>query len=97
MPTNYSGDDNQPLGMTEELLSENPENQDEEICNGPFIHKESGEMYVLIGITNRAATREGWPVTACYVDRDGNLWSRPMSEFIERFDPYKAPDGTTFQ
>lgn len=50
-----------------------------------FIHKTSGKPYTLIQITNKAATRPYFVKQAVYLDADGNVWSRPLAEFEEKF------------
>ena len=50
-----------------------------------FIHKTSGKPYTLIQIANEAATRPDFVKQAVYLDADGNVWSRPLAEFEEKF------------
>lgn len=49
------------------------------------IHKETGNLYKLLMVTNEEAVRGGWTPTAVYLDGEGSLWSRPLSEFKERY------------
>jgi hypothetical protein len=74
-----------PLGLDEATLVRNEENLDKSI-SVTFRRKGTDNHYVLVGISNRAATRPGWPITACYVDEHGNLWTRPWSEFVGKYE-----------
>ena len=49
------------------------------------IHKKSKDVYMLLCITNLAATRSDWIRTAVYKDEIGNIWSRPFDEFRTKF------------
>ena len=67
--------------MLDELLGLN--------CNKVWAHKKSGNRYDVVAVTNTEATTEGFPLTVVYT-RDGALWSRPISEFFEKFRVVKA-------
>ena len=55
------------------------------------LHKESGDCYQLLFITNEESTRDKFVPTAVYIDESGALWSRPWTEFLDRF--IKLPVG----
>lgn len=53
------------------------------------VHKETGNLYRLLFITNESCTRPGWDMTAVYIDEKGELLSRPLSVFNERCEEIK--------
>lgn len=52
-----------------------------------YRHKAIGDVYTIITMTNIDATRPGWPPTVVYEDMHERIWSRPLSEFNEKFAP----------
>lgn len=50
-----------------------------------FAHIQSGAVYTLLTISNEAATNPDFVRQAVYLDEDGNVWSRPLAEFEEKF------------
>ena len=52
-----------------------------------FLHTKSGDVYLLITITNENSTdTEKFPVTAVYMNcATRQTWSRPLAEFAEKF------------
>ena len=58
--------------------------------NKVWEHKKSGNRYGVVAITNTAATKEGFPVMVVYT-RGGSVWSRPISEFFEKFKVATRP------
>jgi len=50
-----------------------------------YTHIKSGNTYLLIGISNKKATKPGHERTAFYVDLTGELWSKPEFEFAKKF------------
>ena len=50
-----------------------------------FIHIKSGAIYTLLTISNEEATNPDFVKQAVYLDADGNVWSRPLTEFEEKF------------
>lgn len=53
--------------------------------SGTFRHH-SGVEYELLCVTNTTAKdNTKWPVTAVYRNKDGELFSRPASEFFDKF------------
>jgi len=50
-----------------------------------YRHKESGRIYQVIAISNESANKSGWPVTVVYRDEYQATWSRPLSEFKEKY------------
>jgi len=47
-------------------------------------HRISGKCYKVICTSNTNATRQNWIPTVVYEDEFDNIWSRPISEFLER-------------
>lgn len=49
----------------------------------------SGKVYEIICISNTKSTRTDFPVTVVYVGvGDGDVWSRPLGEFLNRVKRY---------
>lgn len=55
------------------------------MINRQFVHLSSGKIYILLFITNHAATKPEYIPQAVYMDVEGNIWSRSLSEFEEKF------------
>ena len=55
------------------------------IIENVFIHKSTGRMYTLIHVTNQTASKEGWEPQAVYKSEWGEVYSRPLTEFLEKF------------
>ena len=54
--------------------------------NENYIHISSGNTYELLMLTNETAkNNRSFVPTAVYKDKQGVLWSRPISEFLEKF------------
>lgn len=49
-------------------------------------HKESGNEYQVLLITNEGCSKEGFQPTVVYVDTKGKPYSKPVSEWSEKFD-----------
>jgi hypothetical protein len=46
----------------------------------------SGRVYTVLAIANNVSNpRDGFPVTVQYLGANGQYWSRPLSEFAEKF------------
>lgn len=56
--------------------------------NKVFKHQ-SGNLYVLIGISNLKAIKNGYNQEAFYIDQKMQTWSRPIKEFMEKFEETK--------
>ncbi len=56
-------------------------------------HKGSRRVYCVEMITNTQAVKPGWPVTVVYQDDDRGMWSRPATEWHDKFEP-AGPDDT---
>lgn len=54
------------------------------ITGAMYIHA-SGNVYKLLMVTNSKATKQAFIETAVYEDKRGDLWSRPLTEFKEKF------------
>ena len=50
-----------------------------------WANNKTGNHYFIQHITNTLATREGWPVMVIYTDDAGAVWSRPATEWVERY------------
>ena len=51
-----------------------------------YMHIGSLNTYKILMITNDKATKnQSFVPTVVYEDRRGDLWSRPVSEFLEKF------------
>lgn len=61
-----------------------------------YRHKEKGTLYILQGISNQKATKKGWEKMAVYTDSAGDLWSRPIEEFNERYEKLGTPEAVNF-
>lgn len=55
------------------------------VFENAFIHKATRRMYTLIHVTNQTASKEGWVEHAVYKSNSGEIFSRPLSEFLEKF------------
>jgi hypothetical protein len=45
----------------------------------------SGRLYKIICVANEKA--ESWETEVVYRDVDGNVWDRPLMEFLQKFKP----------
>jgi hypothetical protein len=52
-----------------------------------WLHKSTGNLYEVITVSNLNSTKPDFVPTVVYRGRDGAVWSRPVSEFIEKFEP----------
>ncbi len=50
-----------------------------------YVHKSSGNEYTLLCVTNTTATKGGYTEMAVYMNNDNEIFSRPMTEFEEKF------------
>lgn len=51
-----------------------------------YTHKPSCNNYKLLMVTNLDATNnQSFVPTAVYEDKHGSLWSRPLTEFKDKF------------
>lgn len=50
-----------------------------------WLHKKTGNLYEVITVSNLNSTQPDFVPTVVYRGRDGAIWSRPVSEFIEKF------------
>ena len=41
----------------------------------------SGKIYRVLLLTNLSATKEDYPVTVVYEDPNGDIWSRPLTNW----------------
>jgi hypothetical protein len=54
--------------------------------NENYIHISSGNTYELLMLTNETAkNNRSFVPTVVFEDKQGVLWSRPISEFLEKF------------
>lgn len=52
-----------------------------------WVHKKTGNRYTVLHLTNTQARKDGWPVMVVYIDEYKDIWSRPVEEFLEKFNP----------
>lgn len=52
-----------------------------------WLHKSTGNLYEVVTVANLNSTKPDFVATVVYRGRDGAVWSRPVSEFIEKFQP----------
>ena len=45
----------------------------------------NGAIYTVLFVTNTAVVREGHPPDVVYQSENGNLWSRPLSDWHRSF------------
>lgn len=62
------------------------QNMNDNYFKATHIHKKSKDVYMILCITNLSATKPSWVRTVVYKDEIGNIWSRSMHEFKDRFD-----------
>ncbi len=51
-----------------------------------WTHKKSGNDYMVLLLSNMQATREGWERTVSYQDQQGIVWSRPLTEWVDKYE-----------
>ena len=54
-----------------------------------YVHKKTGNKYTVLIVSNDTTTRDGFPEMVTYMSEGGLVYSRPMSEFVEKFEPVK--------
>lgn len=55
--------------------------------NDIWRHLESNITYMVIMLSNTGSTKpEAFPVTVVYVTDEGSIWSRPLDQFMEKFE-----------
>lgn len=52
-----------------------------------WTHKKSGKPYTVMWLTNVDTDRPGWEIHVTYTNDFFNLYTRPISEFFEKFAP----------
>lgn len=57
-----------------------------EFKKGMVCRHHSGKVYTIIELTNTKRLSDAFPVTVVYMGTNGNMWSRPLSEFEEKFE-----------
>jgi hypothetical protein len=58
-----------------------------------YAHKESGQVYEIIAVSNTTATQPGWPITVFYTNLEtSELWSRPLDAWLDRLILLKGLD-----
>lgn len=55
---------------------------------GMVCRHHSGRVYTVLDLSNTYATVPDarFPVTVIYLGANGNVWSRPLIEFVQKFD-----------
>ena len=46
-----------------------------------WLHEKKNKTYTVIAISNRTATDPRYPITIVYKDSNGEVWSRPFTEW----------------
>lgn len=54
-----------------------------------WTHTKTGNGYEVITVSNLNSTKSDFVPTVVYRDEDGAVWSRPVSEFLEKFEPVR--------
>lgn len=55
-----------------------------------WIHNSTGNRYTFLFMTNtETKDLSKFPITAVYKDSKGNIWSRPVKDFLDKFH-YKS-------
>lgn len=52
--------------------------------HSPWQHHR-GNRYILRYVANHANPSDKFPLTAVYEDINGNVWARPVDEFLKKF------------
>lgn len=63
------------------------------MMNRDWIHKRTRNKYYLLYIANSHATDPRFVETAVYEDMQGRVWSRPMVEFLDKFETAKEGEA----
>lgn len=56
-----------------------------------YVHLKTGNKYRVLFISNEYSGRVGFPQTVVYVSNGGVIYSRPLSEFQEKFESVDSP------
>lgn len=62
-----------------------------------WTHTKTNNVYQVITVSNLNSTKPDFLPTVVYRDKDGAVWSRPLSEFVEKFSPPPTEDETELQ
>lgn len=55
-----------------------------------WIHNKTGASYLVRMVGNEKADRKDWsPITVCYMDDNGDKWTRPLDEWLKNYTPVK--------
>lgn len=50
-----------------------------------WLHEKSKGLYTILVVSNRHASKKGWPIYITYVCANGRIYTRPGYEFIRKF------------
>lgn len=56
-----------------------------------YIHIKTGNKYRVLFISNEFSGKVGFPQTVVYVSEGGIIYSRPLTEFSEKFESVNKP------
>lgn len=56
-----------------------------------YVHLKTGNKYRVLFISNEYSGRSGFPQTVVYVSEGGVIYSRPLSEFQDKFKSVDSP------
>lgn len=51
--------------------------------NSQYIHEKTGNTYTVLMLANQHA--EERPTQVVYQSKDGRVWARPLTEFVNKF------------
>lgn len=64
------------------------------VFENAFVHKNTGRLYTLIQVTNQTASKDGWEPQAVYKNEEGEIYSRSLTEFQEKFSKVNGSSTT---
>lgn len=50
-----------------------------------YTKNSNGDVYLVLYVANKDATKSGWHPTVVYMGKDGKVWAKPIEYFEERF------------
>ncbi|ESQ85441.1 hypothetical protein AEAC466_04560 [Asticcacaulis sp. AC466] len=57
-----------------------------EIEPGQVYRHHSGRVYTVLYLANASVISDRFPITVVYIGANGNVWSRPLAQFLEKFE-----------
>lgn len=59
--------------------------RDGRFAPGCVCRHHSGRVYTIIAIANEAHPSEKFPISVVYQGANGEIWTRPLAQFVEKF------------